>query len=50
MEHYKRVAGIAKNNKKYYLDKTTGEVYTGIREVDGKQYLFSEDGVLQEEL
>ncbi len=35
-----------KDGKKYYEDKITGEIYTGEKEIEGKTYIFSDEGVL----
>ncbi|MBR3325500.1 MAG: hypothetical protein IKG14_05610 [Clostridia bacterium] len=35
-----------KNGKDYYIDKITGEVYTGIQNIQGIMYLFDSNGIL----
>ena len=35
-----------KDGKKYYEDKTTGEIAVGEKQIDGKTYIFSDEGVL----
>ncbi len=36
-----------KEGNTYYLDKTTGEVYTGLYKIEADYYYFSENGVMQ---
>ncbi|MCQ2556892.1 MAG: NlpC/P60 family protein, partial [Ligilactobacillus sp.] len=37
------------NGKKYFFDKASGSMYTGTRSIDGKNYNFASNGVLQDD-